>query len=199
VRSLYSSLVLLSAAEPGLTGYRVFPLTGRLHSVRLWGRLHPYWAHRFTLGLSNHGISILNGFARQDGSGTWGADFLVTPTRNGSDPSTVDYLSLTREPPPPHSPPLVIDDFALDGSPERGAVLELEVRGPDRVGFLGSLLHTLGDLGLVPHEMTVVTHDDEACDRFSLKTADGKIPPDSTRAALGAVLDARRRRARIGA
>ena len=156
--------------------------------------MHPLWADRLTRGLSNVGISILNGFARQEPSGAWGAEFLVTPVAGAPHPETIDYISLTQEPPPPYAPPLVLDGFDLDGSPERGGFLYLEVRGPDRVGFLGSLLRTLSDLGLVPREMWVATRFGEACDRFLLNASDGRSPSDEDRQALEAILDAHRLR-----
>ena len=43
-----------------------------------------------------------------------------------------------------HSPeegaPLVLTQFALDGAPDLGSVLYLEVRGQDHLGYLGSVL-----------------------------------------------------------
>lgn len=195
MRRLFDSLVLLSASGAQSSGYRVLPSTRTMYSVRLWGRLQPLWADCFSLGLSNLGISILNGFARQDSSGSWGAEFLITPTSAAIDPLAVDYLSLTRDIPSSEGAPFLLDDYALDGSPECGAVLQLEVRGPDRVGFLGSLLRALGRLSLVPYTMTVVTREGQACDRFALKTADGRVPSDETRRALEAVLHARCRTA----
>jgi hypothetical protein len=194
MRPLYDSLVSFPDPEPGTAGYRVFAKTRRLYSVRLWGPLHPLWADRFTRGLSNMGISILNGFARQESSGCWGAEFLLTPMPGALDPETVDYVSLTQEPPPPHAPPLVLDGFAVDGSPERGGLLYLEVKGPDRVGFLGSLLQALSGLELVPREMWVATRDGEACDRFLLSSSDGSLPSDDKRLALEAALDSYQRR-----
>jgi hypothetical protein len=194
MRALYDSLVSIPESEPGTAGHRVFAKTGRLYSVRLWGPLHPLWADRFTRGLSNMGISILNGFARQEASGSWGAEFLVTPMPGATDPEAVDYVSLTLEPPPPHAPPLVLDGYAVDGSPERGGLLYLEVRGPDRVGFLGSLLQTLSGLRLVPREMWVATRDGEACDRFLLSSSDGSLPGDETRRALEEALYTHQRR-----
>jgi hypothetical protein len=195
MRALYDSLVLFDTPESNAAGYRVFAKTRRLYSVRLWGPLHPLWADRFTRGLSNMGISILNGFARQESSSaSWGAEFLVTPMPGAADPDSIDYMSLTLEPPPPHAPPLVLDAFAVDGSPERGGLLYLEVRGPDRVGFLGSLLQTLSRLELVPREMWVATRDGEACDRFLLSAADGSLPGDDKRQALEEALDSHQRR-----
>ena len=191
MRPLYDSLVLLSPAETGNPGYRVFPNTRALYSVRLWGPLDPLWADRFTLGVSALGLSILNGFARLGGAGAWGAEFLLTPTGGAIDPATVDYLALTRTETggARQADPLVLDDYAVDGSPERGAALYLEVRGPDRLGFLGSLLGTLARLDLVPEEMTIGTRHGQAYDRFLLKTADGQVPSDETRQVLAAALD----------
>ena len=190
MRPLYDSFVLFAPANEGATGFRVFPKTRALFSVRLWGFLEPLWADHFSLGVSDLGLSILNGFARQDVLGAWGAEFLITPTEGAADPASVDYLALTAaEPAVRQVPPLVLDDYALDGSPERGAALYLEVRGPDRLGFLGSLLRTLAQLDLVPKEMTIGTRDGEAFDRFLVKTAGGQIPSDRARQVLAATLE----------
>ncbi len=193
MRALHDSFVLFPGGDHTRPGHHVAATTRSLYSVRLWGPLHPLWADRFTRGLSNFGISILNGFARQERSGSWGAEFLVTPLPGASDPEKIDYVTLTQEPPPPHAPPLVLDGFDIDGSPERGGFLYLEVRGPDRVGFLGSLLRTLSELGLVPKEMWVATRFGEACDRFLLTTADGRSPGDVVRQALEQALSAIRK------
>jgi hypothetical protein len=40
--------------------------------------------------------------------------------------------------------------------------------------------------------MTVVTRNGEACDRFALKTTEGKVPTDEARRALEAALAGRR-------
>jgi len=86
------------------------------------------------------------------------------------------------------------DGFDVDGSPERGGFLYLEVRGPDRVGFLVSLLRTVSEQGLVPREMWVATRFGEACDRFLLNSSDGRSPTDEERQALEAALDTHRER-----
>jgi hypothetical protein len=200
MRPLYDSFVLFPPANGGAPGFRVFPNTRALYSVRLWGPLEPLWADHFSLGASGLGLSILNGFARQDSVGAWGAEFLITPTEGAADPASVDYLALTgAEPAVRQAPPLVLDDYALDGSPERGAALYLEVRGPDRLGFLGSLLRTLAQLDLIPKEMTIGTRDGEAFDRFLVKTAGGQLPSDRTRQVLAATLDRTvRRRPALG-
>jgi len=194
MRALHDSFVLFPGAEPTTVGHRVSANTRSLHSVQLWGPLHPLWADRFTRGLSHLGISILNGFARQEASGSWGAEFLVMPMPGGANPETLDYIALTETLPPPDAPSLLLDDFHIDNSPERGGFVYLEVRGPDRVGFLGSLLRILGEQGLVPREMWVATRYGEACDRFLLTAPDGHSPGDDTRYALELALDSYRQR-----
>ena len=183
---------LLPGAEPTSVGCRVTANTRDLHSVRLWGPLHPLWADRFTRGIANAGVSILSGIGRLRPTGFWSADFLVQRQPGGADPESIDYLSLTREPPPPYAPPLTLDAFDVDGSPDHGGFLHLEVRGPDRVGFLGSLLRTLVELDLVPHEMWIATRYDEARDRFLLATTDGRSPDDAHRQALESALASHR-------
>jgi UTP:GlnB (protein PII) uridylyltransferase len=64
------------------------------------------------------------------------------------------------------------------------------VRGPDRLGFLGSLLHALAGLDLSPREMLISTRDGEAFDRFFLKTTSGALPSEEMRRLLEARLDA---------
>ena len=188
MRALYDSL-LFTAPDTEAAGFRLFAKTRTLYSVRLWGPLHALWADRFTRGLSSRGLSILNGFARQDASGAWSAEFLITPMPGATDPHAVDYLGLTEQAPPEDGSPLVLDRVAVDGSPDRGGSLFLEVRGPDRVGFLGSLLRILAGLDLVPREMTVVTRAGEACDRFLLTSPEGRLPTEDQRLALEAALE----------
>jgi UTP:GlnB (protein PII) uridylyltransferase len=90
----------------------------------------------------------------------------------------------------------VLDGFDVDGSPEHGGFVHLEVRGPDRVGFLGTLLRILSAQGLVPREMWVATRYDEACDRFLLATLEGRSPTDEQRQALEAALEEAHRQRR---
>src|SRR5919108_5549871 len=125
---------LLPFAISEVPGYSVTRNTLRHWSVRLWGHLGPLWADAFSLELSGARISILRGFARQDGAGRWIADFLVAPEEGAPDPASLDYLALAfaahaRD----DGAPVVLSHYALDGAPDQGASLFLEVRGPDRI------------------------------------------------------------------
>jgi hypothetical protein len=182
---------LLPFAAGDAPGFAVTHLTQAHWSVRIWGTLGPYWADALSLGLSDLGISILRGFARQDASGRWIADFVLSPGPTSPAPSSLDFLSLASRPPADRDAGrLVLSHYALDGGPDVGPSLYLEVRGPDRLGFLGSLLHALAGLDLSPREMLITTRDGEAFDRFFLKTTSGAVPSQEVRHVLEAALDA---------
>ena len=176
------------------------PNTRALYSVRLWGPLDQLWADRFSLGLSALGLSILNGFARQDRIGPLGAEFLIAPSGKGRIPPR----STTSPSPAARrrigtATPCCWTTTPWDGSPEHGPVMYLAVRGPDRVGFLGSLVRALVSHPLVPQEMTISTCNGVAFDRFLLQTAGGRVPSEETRRALALTLDGTlRRRGRVG-
>jgi hypothetical protein len=181
----------LPFAEGDVPGFRVTHRTRAHCSVRLWGHFGPLWADAFCLGLSSRDISILRGFARQDGVGRWVAELLLAPGTHAPELASLDFLALALG---PHATgdgaPVVLTHYALDGGPEAGPTLYLEVRGPDRLGFLGSLLRVLARLGLSPREMRVTTPGGTAFDRFYLKTVSGGVPSDDVRRALRATLEA---------
>lgn len=176
---------LLPFSQGDVPGYVLNRHTQARWSVRLWGHLGPLWAGSFSLGLSSARIGILRGFARQDGAGRWTAEFLIAPDPGAPSPESLDFLALAfGAAPPDDGRPVVLTNYALDGGPDLGAALYLEVRGPDRLGFLGSLLLSLARLGLSPRQMYVSTRDDEAFDRFLLKTVSGGVPSDEMRRQL---------------
>jgi hypothetical protein len=184
---------LLPFATSDVPGYAITRNTASHWSVRLWGHLGPLWADGFSMGLSDARISILRGYARQDATGRWIADFLIAPEEGAQDPGAIDYLALAfGAPSRDEAAPVVLTHFALDGAPDLGSVLYLEVRGPDRIGFLGSLLRSLARLALAPREMMISTRDGEAVDRFFLQTVRGQVPPDQARRALARTLEAAR-------
>jgi hypothetical protein len=183
--------MLLPFAVGDTPGCALHHLTPAHWSVRVWGNLGPFWADAFSLGLASAGISIRRGFARQDGAGRWIADFLLSPGADAPDPASLDFLSLAvRAAASDDGGEIVLSHYALDGGPDVGPGLYLEVRGPDRLGFLGSLLRSLARLELSPREMMITTREDEAFDRFFLKTVSGAVPSEEARRALEEVLDA---------
>jgi hypothetical protein len=191
--ALYDASVLFPPSEPNRVGFGVFRKTRALYSVRLSGPLPPLWADHLTRGLSELGISVLNGFARRTSGGAWGVEFLVVPMPGAADPAAVDYVGLSRREPASEPPPIAVDSSTLDGSPEHAGLLYVEVRGPDRLGFLGGLLRLMAEQGLAPREMWIATWDGQAFDRFLLGAPDGRRPPDGARRALARALKAHQR------
>jgi hypothetical protein len=182
---------LLPFAKDERPGYALTHLTRAHWAVRVWGNLGPFWAHAFSQGLANARISIERGFARQDGGGRWIADFLLAPGPDAPEPSSLDFLALVFGADAAGGVgPIVLSHYSLDGGPDVGPALYLEVRGPDRLGFLGSLLHALARLELSPREMHITTSGGEAFDSFYLKTLTGALPSEAARRALAASLDA---------
>lgn len=181
----------LPFAPGDVPGFLVTHHTKAHWTVRLWGYLGPLWADAFSLGVSNARINIQRGFARQDRAGRWMADFLLEPGPYAPDVASLDFLAFAFG---AHAAgdgaPVVLSHFALDGGPDLGPALYLEVRGADRMGFLGSLLRSLARLGLSPWEMRIMTREHEVFDRFLLKTVSGGVPSDEMRRALEAQLEA---------
>lgn len=181
---------LLPFASDEAPGCALTHLTRAHWSIRVWGRLGPFWADAFALGLANARISIERGFARQDGGGRWIADFLLAPGPDAPEPSSLDFLALAfGATAADDGGPILLSHYSLDGSPDVGPALYLELRGPDRLGFLGSLLRSFARLELSPREMHITTSDSEAFDSFYLKTLSGAVPSEAARRALAARLE----------
>ena len=187
---LEDSLVRFPASGDA-PGFHVARQSATLHSVRLWGRLEASWAGNLSLGLALSGFNILGGFARRNRADRWVAEFIIAPTDSAPPPTSVDFLALSRVAhPEAHPGPVELTHFALDGGPDQGAALFLEVRGPDRIGFLGSLLRSLSELELSPQEMTLITRHGEVSDRFLLRSVRSEVPSDAVRRSLSGVLTA---------
>lgn len=189
MKTLLEDSLVRFPASGDAPGFHVARQSATLHSVRLWGRLDPSWAGNVSLGLALSGFNILGGFARRNRSDRWVAEFIIAPSESAPPPASVDFLALSRVAhPEAHPGPVELSHFALDGSPDQGATLFLEVRGPDRIGFLGSLLRSLSDLDLSPQEMTLITRNQEVSDRFLLRSLRSEVPTDAVRRSLQRML-----------
>ena len=187
-------LDLVTGLEPTHRGPHVRVLRGAQGrcAVLLRGELPDAWCRRLSLGLSRAGISIVRGFARRVGDGGWVAELHVVAADDGQDPAGLDHLALALAlvaPGPP--PPIAIDSYHVDGSPESGAHVFLEVRGRDRVGFLGSLLERLAALALFPDQMSIETWEGQALDAFYLRPErpGGRLRSEDAARELSEMLD----------
>src|SRR5262245_49563078 len=119
---------LLPFAADERPGYALTHLTRAHWSIRVWGNLGPFWADAFSLGLAGAKISIERGFARQDGGGRWIADFLLAPGADAPEPATLDFLALAfGSAAAATGGAIVLSHYSLDGSPDVGPSLYLEV------------------------------------------------------------------------
>ncbi len=185
---LEDSLVRFPASGDA-PGYHVAEQSATLFSVRLWGRLDAEWAGNLSLGLGRSGFNIQAGFARRNRTDRWVAEFLVSPTEEAPPPNLVDFLALSRVAhPEAHPGPVELTSFALDGSPDQGAAFFLEVRGPDRIGFLGSFLRTLSEAGVAPTQIALGTRDNEVSDRFLLRPNRPDVAREDLRRSLERLL-----------
>jgi hypothetical protein len=171
----------------------VTPSTGGMFRVSLEGSFPTGWAGSLSLGLAKANIGILSGVARKVGPRSWTTALLVRPQVASADPQRVDYLALARRRQPLGSAaPIDLDSFTVMPDERTGALL-LEVKGVDRIGFLGSLLDRLAGLALFPEDMTIETEDGRALDRFALKALGGHTPSAQAQQALVTLLEDLRR------
>jgi hypothetical protein len=151
---------------------RLQPRGAGAFSLRLEGMFPDGWCGRLSLGLSQARLGIVRGFARRVDGGAWVSELHVVAQDGLSDPRAVDALALAMAEAAPGPPaPITLDSYYIDASPESGPYVFLEVRGPDRIGFLGSLLERVARVGLLPEQMSVETWAGQARDTFYLRPA----------------------------
>jgi hypothetical protein len=121
-------------------------------------------------------VSILRGNAERQGD-AWRV-VLEVAAEDGADPRELDFAALASEAAPEVEGSVRLESFVLN-LPMRGAV-ELTVRGPDRRGFLATLLDRLAVLGLFPERISVETVHGMASDTFWLQADGGQRPTART-------------------
>lgn len=182
-------------AAPHAAGTSVTSWGGGMQAVKLSGELPPGWCGNLTAALSRRQISIVRGFAKRIVDHRWIAEFQVQPGDGGTALTDSDCLSLAWSPPAPGPPAdIALDSYYVDSSPESGQYLFLEVHGYDRIGFLASLLGHLGELSLLPEQISLETWEGRALDCFHLKAAAGGPPRPETARALAGMLESLRLR-----
>ena len=171
INSRFFELVCSDGAGP-TPRVKVQPRGSGSYSLRLEGAFPDGWCGRLSVGLSHASLSVIRGFARRIDGGGWVSEFHLFAQDGRADPRTLDPLAFANAPAAPGPPaPIALDSYFVDGSPESGPYVFVEVRGPDRVGFLGSLLERLRDIWLFPEQMSVETWGGQARDTFYLRSA----------------------------
>lgn len=166
---------MLDAARVAGQASQVVELSRGTAHVELKGELPLGWCGNLAGALSRRGVSILRGNAERDGA-AWSVSIDVI-AEDGTDPREIDFAALASEPSPEAPDSLRLESFVLT-LPRRGQAVELTVRGPDRRGFLATLLERLALLGLFPQRMSVETVHGMATDTLWLQSVGGEQPTD---------------------
>jgi hypothetical protein len=156
------------------------PLHPNQYLLELGGFLSPGWTGRLTAGLAEQHIAILTGEAEKISSYAWQSTLLLKAAPS-VDPDAIDFVALATTEVNRHGSgaPLVLRDFNLDFGNRHQDSLYLEIRGVDRLGFLGDLLDFFSMRCLFPVKMKVETLGDSAVDRFWLRGMGGSVPSDA--------------------
>lgn len=181
------------AGQHAQRGFQVTRTDAGGEVVELWGPLEAGWADPLFRGLSRAGLSIRRGFALRipDPVPVWHTRFELERDEQSTDPLLLDYLELVARGRTPGRAPIRLSGYELSQSDRHGGSLRVQLRGPDRIGFLGGVLERLSFLGLIPVEMRIETHEDGVDDTFFVRTGEGTVPSEATRKLLAEILDGR--------
>lgn len=144
------------------------------------GFLMPGWAGRLTANLAQQRIGIISGQAEKVTMSAWHASFELKAAPFAKDPLSLDYVALaSTESSNDHSAAIALLDFQMEPCDRHEGSLYLELKGMDRLGFLGDLLDYFSMRCLFPVKMTIETVGETALDRFWLKGVGGSRPSES--------------------
>jgi hypothetical protein len=188
--ALPAGFLLRSSASPaGEQSWtcRLVRRPGRRYTLHLSGSLHVAWAGRLAAGLAARNIAVVRGSARR-GSTRWTGEIELAVLDGALEPSAIDFLALVRE----HADAAARERVALTACQVARTRRDVEVvlRAPDSVGFLGRILRLFADLALFPRAMRIETVAGEVRDVFLLQDAAGEPPREGTVTALRARLEA---------
>jgi hypothetical protein len=167
--------------------------TGRgYHGLKIRGQFPPRWLANLTGALAARGITIQRGSASKLTPSLWEATLEIAPAGGGELPAGLDYPALahTTAAYDPAAVPLHLDSYTLE---QREDALFVEVKGPDSVGFLKTLLKIFAFFSLFPAEVHIDTPGGRVHDRFWLKGVGGIAPSESSRHGLQIELEKLRR------
>jgi hypothetical protein len=156
------------------------------YQLVLKGFLSPGWTGRLTAGLAQHRVGIVTGEAEKVTSSAWHSTFKLKSAPFAKDPLTIDYAALasTELPYERSAGKIALRGFAMEPSSRHQGSLYLEVKGVDRLGFLGDLLDYFSMRCLFPVKMIIETHADTALDRFWLRGVGGSVPSETVASAM---------------
>lgn len=170
-------------------GYEIKKIEGSSHGYRLVikGFLAPGWIGRLTAGLAKHRIDIVSAQAEKVTATAWHSTFQLKAAPFALDPLHIDHVALaaTEISSTGHSGSKIeLLNYTMEPCGARDGSLYVEVRGVDRLGFLGDLLDYFSMRCLFPVKMTIETIGTTAVDRFWLRGVGGSRPSDAITEAI---------------
>ena len=172
---------------PGLRcGFTIAPVASKpgTYKLEMSGFLSPGWSGRLAAALAQHRIGIVRGEAEKATASNWRSEFELKAAPFAKSPVSLDYVRLaaTELPNGREAARIELLDFRMETGHDGG--LYVEVKGVDRLGFLGDLLDYFSMRCLFPVKMTVDTLRGAAVDRFWLRGVGGSLPSESIAASV---------------
>lgn len=168
----------------------LLPIERNRFALELRGYLKPGWSGRLATRLSDEGINVLRGVGRKVSAIDWDARFELLMPASIRNPERLNYLEMACAPfanrPSPGN--LILSSRTLHEDDRHNGSLRVEVGGPDRLGFLASLLRVFSFYSLFPVEMEIETVAATASNRFWLKGIGSLTPSAEDRANLQSAL-----------
>lgn len=174
---------------PGLRpGFNIEQIPGKPNSYKLEmsGFLSPGWSGRLAAALAQHRVGIVRGEAEKVTASAWRSSFELKAAAFAKNPAGLDYVQLanTEIPYAREAARIELLDFRMETGSRHDGSLYIEVKGVDRLGFLGDLLDYFSMRCLFPVKMTIDTLNDTAIDRFWLRGVGASLPSESITASI---------------
>ena len=159
---------------------------GALWRLCVWGWFPPDWCGNLSLHCYAARLSVIAAEARRVRTSLWAGVFLLEPSAGGASPRAHDFVHMARHRPTGIAQPVEISIESLRIDPGAGGrAARIHVGGPDRIGFLATVLDRMAFCGLYPHELSVrTTPDGRAQDRFEVLGVGGSPPKPAALEAL---------------
>ena len=148
--------------------------------------LSPGWTGRLAAALAQHRIEIVRGEAEKVTASNWCSSFELKTAPFARNPVGLDYMQLanTEVPYGREAAKISLLEFVMEPCSRHQGSLYIQLKGVDRLGFLGDLLDYFSMRCLFPVKMTIDTQGSTASDRFWLRGVGGSVPSESITASI---------------
>jgi hypothetical protein len=164
------------------------PTSDGHYELRLNGQIHkPHWIVQLFSALSQSNVSIVSGEAAQDKPGHWRSRFVLDFSSSTADPRSLDYQAFAEKlptgdrPPPPRL-------TKYDIRRRHDQLIELDVHGPDQMGFLASILSRVSVLALFPANLEIRTVSGRIHDTITLRGIGDRGPSEAAYTSLNTLI-----------